>query len=327
MDKFIIIIFVSFFVHHESNNVFMEQPNAGNPAEAALNYIKAFQQGVAFRSPSAGIIVNGHPDMAAIKILKEHLVKENAAVRENIVNLIVDIGTHTGPAVEDGTEVIHNTELIKILYTEGLIKADLGRDRTVDALRKLCLATDLVPGNDSYIQAFKLKPSEGLLLLMAKAKTMQAKELVGQLVLQNDWKNVEAVKIAAAALGDETAEQLFVDKLNNAAAAGHAAEAGQAFRPLSLIGTPRTLKLIAEYLRTALVIDKPGAYKKSVRLDVLEALRYNFPDQTVLYPNNIKKEADYAAAETFCINKFGAAYKTAPPPFMTYKGYPMRVQR
>ena len=46
-------------------------------------------------------------------------------------------------------------------------------------------------------------------------------------------------------------------------------------------------------MRTPLIFDLVGAYKKTVRLNVLEALLYNFPDQFILYPNNIKSDADY----------------------------------
>ena len=298
----------------------MQNQQEENPAQVALNYIKSFRRGVDFKSPASGIIINGRPDAAAIEILRDHLAKENANVRENIVNLVADIGLHIGTMAGTGAEVILNDRILKILAVEGLIKPDLGRERALDILRKMGLESDLAHYGDSYVQALKAKPSEELFLLIAKAKTGSAKELVYQLSRSDIWKNVEAVRIARAALGDNDMAVFFIDKLNKA---GRAEDFSEALRPLSLIGTTETLKLIARCLRTPLIIDRTGIYKKSVRLDVLEALRYNFPDRLILYPNNINTEADYTAAENFCIRKFGIVYNSTPPPFMTYEGYPV----
>ncbi|MCK7510883.1 MAG: hypothetical protein MZV70_46975 [Desulfobacterales bacterium] len=66
------------------------------------------------------------------------------------------------------------------------------------------------------------------------------------------------------------------------------------------MGTPRSLKALAGLLRSPLVIHVPGLFDKSVRLNVLDALSYNFPDQPVLYANNIITKEDYTAAERFC---------------------------
>ena len=63
--------------------------------------------------------------------------------------------------------------------------------------------------------------------------------------------------------------------------------------------------------------------EKSVRLNVLEALLYNFPDQPVLYPNNINSEADYTAAERFCTATLGVVYRNPPPPFLKYRAFPI----
>ncbi len=57
-------------------------------------------------------------------------------------------------------------------------------------------------------------------------------------------------------------------------------------------------------------------------LVVLEALAYAFPDELVAYPSNIIKDADYIAAENFCIRQLGAHYTDARPPFLTYMAFP-----
>ena len=94
---------------------------------------------------------------------------------------------------------------------------------------------------------------------------------------------------------------------------------------LGLIGTPVTLKAVAERLRTPLTTEVPHAFERSDRLSALEALLYNYPNEPVLYPNNIVTEANYQDAERFCEKTFGVTYKTPPPPFMTIRGYPMPV--
>ena len=90
----------------------------------------------------------------------------------------------------------------------------------------------------------------------------------------------------------------------------------------SLIRCDLTLFMRDRRIRSPMTILVPNAYEKSVRLNVLEALLYNFPDQTVLYPNNIISEKDYTAAEEFCTKTLGVTYTTPPPPFMTIRGFP-----
>jgi hypothetical protein len=67
--------------------------------------------------------------------------------------------------------------------------------------------------------------------------------------------------------------------------------------------------------------------EKSVRLSTLEALLYNFPDQPVLYPNNIIDASAYTAAEQFCIATLGVTFTTPPPPFLTYRPFPIPLGR
>jgi len=154
---------------------------------------------------------------------------------------------------------------------------------------------------------------------VAKTKPQKARPAVERLAASPEWKEVEAAKIARAALGAKDIEDEFL-------AAADSAKDGQtlayALGSLGLIGTPRSLKAIAERLRTGLTILMPGRLERSVRLNVLEALLYNFPDQPMLYPNNINQDEDYAAAERFCIRTFGVTYSNPRPPFLTYRGFP-----
>jgi hypothetical protein len=290
----------------------------------AQEYIAAFKRGEEFAPPAGGVIVNGQPDSAALKVLGQELSVANPAVREKIVALLVDIGLQTDPLKPKGTEVLRDPQIIALLATAGLSKPDLGRQAAMEALRKLVTQRDLAGFDDAFVKVLENAPTSESFLLVAKAKPQKAKDLVDRLTSSAQWKDVEAAKIARAAFGARDVEDQF---LAAAAAAREGKALAKSLGPLALIGTPRTLRAIAEFLRTPLTIHIPGAFEKSVRLNVLEALLYNFPDQPIFYPNNIIKDADYAAAENFCIRTLGANYSTPRPPFMTVRGYPIPLPK
>lgn len=293
-------------------------------SKSAQDYIAAFQRGEDFTPPAKGVIVAGQPDGAALQLLGKELAIANPSVREKIVALLVDMGRRTDSLTPKGSDVLRHQQIIALLAGPGLAKLDLGREAAMDALRKLVTQPDLARYGDAFVEALRDAPTEEAFLLVAKAKPPGAKTLVDRFAKLPEWKNVEAVKITRAALG---AEDVEAEYLAAAAAATDGKALAQALGPLALMGTPRSLKAIAERLRTPLTIDKPGSYEKSVRLNVLDALLYNFPDQPVLYPNNIKAEVDYTAAERFCISALGVTYTTPPPPFLTYRGYPLPIPR
>jgi hypothetical protein len=290
--------------------------------KTAQDYIAAFERGEDFAPPATGLIVNGEPDGAALEILGRELAAASPSVREEIVALLVDIGRRTDPLTPKGADVLRHAGIVALLAGPGLAKADLGREAAMDALRKLVTQPVLAGSGDAFIKALKDRPTEEAFLLIAKAKPGNAKELVDRLAGFPEWKNVEAAKIVRAALGSKDIEDEFLATAANAEAASNGKALSNVLGTLALVGTPRSLKAIAERLRTPLTILVPGAFEKSVRLSVLEALLYNFPDQPVLYPNNIIREADYTAAENFCAKTFGVTYSTPPPPFMTYRGFP-----
>lgn len=181
--------------------------------------------------------------------------------------------------------------------------------------------------DDAFIKALADAPTTEAFLLIAKAKSQDARELVGQLRELPAWQYVEAVKVAHAALGCAAAEEEFLLAL---ASASDGQALARAIRPLALVGSARSVKAIAQLLRTPLTIEipshGPGRSEKSARLVVLEALLYNFPDQPALYPNNINKDEDYRAAERFCMEKLGVTYATPPPPFFKYRDSPTPVE-
>lgn len=289
----------------------------------AQEYVASFRRGEDFVRPASGIIVNGQTDVETLRYLGGELLAGGESVRENIVDLLVDVGLSIDPLTAKGAEVLRHPQIIALLAGPGLSKADLGMDAAIDALRKLVRPADLARYGDEFSRILRESPSEDSFLLVAKAKPQAAASVVEKLANLPQWQAVEAAQIARAAFGKEVVENQFLA----AASAAEAAEDGQALShalgSLALIGTSRSLVAIAERLRTPLTIDIPGAFEKSVRLNVLEALLYNYPDRVEFYPNNIISEADYTAAERLCSDLFGVRYSQAVPPFMTYRGYPI----
>ena len=64
------------------------------------------------------------------------------------------------------------------------------------------------------------------------------------------------------------------------------------------------------------------AFLQSVRLDIMAALSYNFPEKAFLYDNAIMNDGDYARVEKFCEETFGIVWKNPRPEFLTIQGFP-----
>lgn len=327
-NKLYLLIFVLVLFSHQTNScnskegAMLKPQNQNDASQSANNYIKSFKSGEDFVSPSQGLISNGKPDSMAVWILGHELAEANPNVRENIVNLLVDVGVSSDTLFSQGAEVLRNIQIVEVLVNSGLIKNDLGRDASMDALRNLVPLNILNRFADVFGKTLENSPSSEAFLLVAKAKPLNAKKIVDELARLDEWKDDESVRIAQAALGAVDIEDEYLENADSAEATMDGNEFSPTLLPLSLIGSKRCLFAIANRLRTPLIFEIPDAYQKSVRLDVLEALLYNYPEQPVLYPNNIISEEDYTAAENFCKQTFGVKYNSPPPPFMTYFAFP-----
>lgn len=293
--------------------------------QTVQEYLAAFQRGEDFAPPASGVFSKGAPDPVALDLLGQHLSTDTQEIREEIVHLLVAMARQTDPLTPKGADVIRDRQILDLLAGPGLLKHDSGRGAAMDALRKLTMPTDLHRMGDRLTENLRRAPSADAFLLVAKAKPDHARATVDALAGMPEWRNNEAAGIARAALGDAAIESKFLAEASKAEAEANGAALSHALGTLGLIGTPRTLKAVAERLRTPLTTGAPHASLRSVRLSVLDALLYNYPEEPVLYPNNIVTEANYGAAERFCEKAFGVTYKTPPPPFMTVRGYPMPV--
>lgn len=299
------------------------QSKNNNMSQAAQDYIASFKKGQDFQAPAKGVYINGQPDPSALETLGKALAEEDPNVRENIVFLLVEMGKSTDPLTPRGAETLRNQRIIEILANAGLAKPDLGREAAMEALRKLCTRKGLAGFDDQFTNALALEPTEEAFLLVAKAKPQKAKELIERLIKLPRWENLESAKIAQAALGDTEEENRFLEAAKQAKDGESLAVA---VGPLALMGTEKAIRFIAENLRSPLVIEisghMPGKSVKSVRLNILDALLYNFPDRPELYPNNIHDDEGYRAAERFCMDTLGVVYRNEAPPFLKFGNIP-----
>lgn len=296
-----------------------------NPAQVALLYIKSFEQGADFSPPSEGLIQNEKIAEEALSILKKHLAEGEIDIRENIVALIIDTSLQISLS-KNGTEHIDDADVLNVLVYEGMFTNDRVKENILDALRKLTKKKDLLPYHERFIHLLQENISEEILLLIAKAQVSNAKNTVAEIATRNEWQNNESVEIAQAALGEDNITDEYIKKTQIAHDRQQIEKFIEYIGILSLIGTSDALTAISEYMRTPLIIDKVGAYQKSVRLNIMDALRYHFPNQAILYPNNVNDMEDYTTVEQFCIEKFGTYYNQPQPPFMTYFGYPTPIR-
>jgi hypothetical protein len=328
----VVVLILAFCVGHSA----YAHVKGQRMSTAADRYVEAFRRGEEFRGPSTGLVVGGtvhapsgkimqgKPDPAALARLARELTSGSAFVRSNVVALLVDVGLQVDPGRPAGTEALRNKEIIEILVKAGLGRRDAAREATMEALRKLARPADLAPWSRRFVKALEQKPSDDALLLVAKAKAIGAKPFVDKLARSADWEDEESLKIAQASLGDRARENEFVQMVAQAHEAKDSEGFAEALAPLRMIGTHTSLAALARYLRTPLTLLVPGAYEQSLRLSVLGALMYAYPDRPEFYPNNILSEVDYQAAERVCSQELGVTYAMPAPPFMTYRPFPRR---
>jgi hypothetical protein len=287
----------------------------------AENYIAEFEAGKRFSYPATGLVSNKKMDASAVEILRKKLPISTPQVREDIVQLLADVGFQLSEQ-HSSRVVIDDPKIIAILANEAFTKHDVGMYASVDILRSKCTEESLRLHNRNYVEALEKLPSGSLLLLIAKAKALEANITIKRLIDDPSWKNEQYLKIAQAALGDTVVEDIFIKKAKDASEANKGQELAEALRLLGLIGTRRSLLTVASYMRTPVNEERPR-FKRSVRLKAIEALKYNYPGALVLNYQGIDSQKDYDAAEKFITEKLGYVFEGPPPAFFTNQPFPV----
>lgn len=284
----------------------------------AQSYIAAFRRDEDFQRPITGLVVNHQIVKKELNILVRELATGTPQVRNKIARLLLEVSfqTNTDPAKE-GLLVHH--EIMKLLSTTGLSKGDQGLSTAANVLRDNSIHEDLARYGHLYTKALESSDSSELLLLVAKAKPAQALAVINKHVPLPEWDDMpNAVYIARAALGDTLVEEKYIAKAHQALDGESLAEA---LNTLGLIGTRRSLSVVASFLRSPIKVTSEN-YERSIRKYALDALTYNFLGQSALY---VYEPKNYAAAERFCTAKLGVVFDGPVPEFEPDRAFPTRL--
>ena len=283
--------------------------------------IERFRQGERYQPPPPVYLSSGGIREEELMPFAAALRQESAAVREEIVRLLADLGKRSDPLYPIGGQLIREPRIISILIDDGLSRDDLGREASLTALQELAPPRLLLPHGRALTHDLETSPATTAFLLLAKAKPAGAAPLVRKLLGTPRWLKELNARVAMAALGETAIEKEYADAFTSAA---NGKDKANAARILGLIGTETALRTLASELRTDSIIDEPALYyERSVRVDILQALSYNFPEEVALYETQIHDDSGYERAERFCEARLGVKWMHPRPPYLKVQGYPV----
>ncbi|MGA2987610.1 MAG: hypothetical protein ABSG32_27790 [Terriglobia bacterium] len=285
----------------------------------AREQIDQFRAGQPFSGDVQPYIVAGQPDSKALDVFAQALAQEPEPVRAQVANLLIALGRKVDPLQASGGNLIRNPRIIRLLIVEGLSNVGQTRDECLDALLASVPAELLRDYGRVLTQSLERFPDGTTFLLVAKAKPEAALAVVKELARSPRWAKSENVQIALAALGEKAVENKFVQSFLTTR---DPSQKAQLAKSLGYIGTDIALRALASQMRTDLVVEMPMVSRKSVRLDIMAALSYNFPDKPFLYDNAVIDDSGYARVEQFCEKTFDTKWQGPRPPFLTIQGFP-----
>lgn len=312
--------------------------------KTAQQYIKQFRSGVEFNKaePVASLLVGGRLDKSTLGMLAKELAQGTEPVRENVVALLEQLGLALDSPRDDKFRIIRDHGIMRVLLVEGFAKPDAARNAAASALRHRCLPSDLAAFNDIYVKSLAQHKGD-YVYLAAKAKTIQARTSVDELAKLPEFKEnpdiLEIVRLAQAALGNTAVEDEYINAVADAhknappAPKNRYYDEGPALdgsavaarlETMGLIGTRRSLLVACSYLRSPLKSYVPEVSEASIRTAALDAIRYNYPDERVLFePRSV---AEWRAAEQFCTQHIGAVFDGPTPDIPPPQIFPTRTQ-
>lgn len=281
--------------------------------------IESFRDGEEFSGDLSDLIINNRPDKVVLDRCRGALAAEEEPVREQVIHLLAAIGKRVDPLFDKGGDMIRDRSIVTILVDDGLRRQNAARDLTLNLLQYSVPADVLKGFGKQLADNLKRWPDATLLLVIAKAKSIEASETVDSLMEIPGWAKEKETQAAAAALGDREIEKEFIRRFEEASDPREKADAALL---LGYIGTKAALSALASGMRSDLVIEMPGVSRRSVRVFIIEALSYNYPEKTFLYDNAVNSDEDYAVIEKFCEETYGVQWKKERPPFLWIEGFP-----
>lgn len=320
----------------------MASSNAGEPnvQKNAHQFIADFRRGEDFHSdsPVAGLISDRRVGHSTLSVLTIELAVGTPQNRLKVVKLLEKIGLELDLPVPAKFPIIRDHAIIRALAVEGFAKDDGVADEAASILRRQCLPSDLAAISNVYIGS--LEQSDGdYLYLVAKAKVTQALPYVERMAQSPEWnedkEDFQIVRIAQAALGNLVVEDAFIQDTIDAAKSPPAApknrfydvgdakdgaEIASRLQLLGYIGTKRSLGITCGFLRSPIKSYVRNVRERSIRYDAIDAIRYNFPDERLLY--HPRTTAEWAAAERFCTDNLGVIFDGPTPILPADRIYP-----
>lgn len=212
------------------------------------------------------------------------------------VELLIEAGIRGDTAAARGANVIRRPRIIA-----GLVElAVRGEETAQEALWRN------VPSEDLRAYAAELAPltTEGTPL----ATKVAAKAGAGTLA---DVPRTHEHLPLRAALGDPEAERTLLEALEQEDPTTKA----KAIARLGEAGTPGALAALARLLRSPLRRPVGTDQEQSLRVDVLQALHYHWPQEPALFASKLVSDKHYARAERFIATQTGVEPSGDRPPF------------
>ena len=309
----------------------------------AQQYVDDFKKGKHFSEDERWENLNTYSltGKSSISLLTNELAKNPVDVRRDIINLLEALGLRLDSPGPDKVRVIRSHSIIEALIVGGFAKDDAADSDAIRVLTRRCRPQDLAVFSHYYIEFFKRSDFRSL-LVAAKAKTAEARPYVEDFARAAEERGTITprgpARIAQAALGNSLVEESFINDVRTAEAdmpngkSGRwydnsnekdASEVAHRINRLGLIGTKRALLVACGYLRSTLKSFIPNVSERSLRLDALKAIQYNFPDEKLLYRPTSTSE--WAAIEAFCTRQLGAVFDGPTPEWEPDNLYPNEV--
>ena len=235
----------------------------------------------------------------------------SAAMREQVVKILVNLAVETDPF-----HCLRHRRILSILLHDTPVAIDEAYRLALDRIALLASPSVLVEFGTTLGKLVSQAPLPELFLVVAKAKAVEA--LPAMQVLEKDprWAQDAHFRIAQAALGDQSEEDFFTKRF---LATTDPREKMDFAIPVSQIGTASALKVLAEEMRSPLVLRIPQAFEMSVRIEIARAIHFDFPEQPFLL--QIRSDEDYERIELFCQLQFGAQWTRPRPAFLASKSF------
>jgi hypothetical protein len=262
---------------------------------------------------------NGKLAPTAAALFRRDLAHGGEPEREALVKALAAIGRRLDPLYCPGSTVLRDAEAVSLLVDPGLERSGPARDAALEVLLT-SVPPGLLHGFGAQLAADLLaRPDSTAWLVVAKAKPTEHRADILKLAATPAWSSEQSARIARAALGDAAVERELVDAF---LAACDGEQKARLAKLLGYVGTPNAQRALAGEMRSDLVIEMPHVMRHSVRVDIVAALAFLFPDNPMLWDNAVLDDEGYARIERFCEQTFGTKWTKPRPPFLWIEGFP-----